>query len=165
MESSEFITKTDSTTGITCITNGNSFTLYGSLVNSCNYTRIEEIQNGLGVAHFNLMLKYDYEIFYTINNTKKSELYVVVVKDREDAHVGDNDLFFVLTTNPDIRNLDSVLRAMCLYPVFGVFSSGLMSSEFAYLSFSYKMYPEEQRSMFRSISELSSVESHKSALS
>ena len=82
MESSEFITKTDSTTGITCITNGNSFALYGSLVNSCNYTRIEEIQNRLGVAHFNLILKYDYEIFYAISNTKKSELCVVVVKDR-----------------------------------------------------------------------------------
>lgn len=165
MESSEFITKTDSTTVITCITNGNSFTLYGSLVNSCNYTRIEEIQNRLGVAHFNLILKYDYEIFYAINNTEKSELCVVVVKDKEDAHVGDNDLFFILSTNPDIRNLEYVLRSMCLYPVFGVFSSGLISSEFAYLSFSYKMYPEEQRSLLRSISEVSSVESHKSALS
>ena len=157
MESSEFITKTDSTTGITCITNGNSFTLYGSLVNSCNYTRIEEIQNRLGVAHFNLILKYDYEIFYAISNTKKSELCVVVVKDRDDSHVGDNDLFFFLSTNPDIRNLDPVLRSMCLYPVFGAFSSGLISSEFAYLSFSYKMYPEEQRRKLRTISELSSV--------
>ena len=162
MESSEFITKTDSTAGITCITNGNSFTLFGSLVNSCNYTRIEEIQNGLGVAHFNLILKYDYEIFYAINNIKKSELYVVVVKDREDAHVGDNDLFFFLSTNPDIHNLESVLRAMCLYPVFGVFSGGLISSEFAYLSFSYKMYPEEQRRTLRTISELSSVASFRS---
>lgn len=141
MESSEFITKTDSITGITCITNGDSFTLCGSLVNSYNYTRIEEIQNRLGVAHFNLMLKYDYEIFYTINNIKKSELYVVIVKDRENVHVGDNDLFFVLSTNPDIRNLDSVLRAMCFYPVFGVFSGGFISGESAYLSFSYKMYP------------------------
>lgn len=156
MKSSEFITKTDSTAGITCITNGNSFTLFGSLVNSCNYTRIEEIQNGLEVAHFNLILKYDYEIFYAINNTKKSELYVVVVKDREEAHVGDNDLFFFLSTNPDIHNLESVLRAMCLYPVFGVFSSGLISSEFAYLSFSYKMYPEERNKMLREISKLPS---------
>lgn len=161
MESSEFITKTDSTTGITCITNGNSFTLYGSLVNSCNYTRIEEIQNRLGVAHFNLILKYDYEIFYAINNTEKSELCVVVVKDKEDAHVGDNDLFFFLSTNPDIRNLEYILRSMCLYPVFGAFSSGLISSEFAYLSFSYEMYPEEQRSMLRAISKLSSVSSHR----
>ena len=165
MESSEFITKTDLTTGITCITNGNSFTLYGSLVNSCNYTRIEEIQNRLGVAHFNLILKYDYEIFYAINNTEKSELCVVVVKDREDAHVGDNDLFFILSTNPDIRNLDPALRAMCLYPVFGVVSGGFISGEFAYLSFSYKMYPEEQRSLLREISKLSSAESQKIALS
>lgn len=162
MESSEFITKTDSTTGTTCITNGNSFTLCGSLVNSCNYTCIEEIQNSLGVAHFNLMIRYDYEIFYAISNTKKSELCVVVVKDKEDAHVGDNDLFFFLSTNPDIRNLESVLRSMCLYPVSGVFSSGLISSEFAYLSFSYKMYPEEQRRTLRTISELSSVASFRS---
>lgn len=162
MESSEFITKTDSTTGTTCITNGNSFTLCGYLVNSCNYTRIEEIQNSLRVAHFNLMIRYDYEIFYAINNTKKSELCVVVVKDREDANVGDNDLFFILSTNPDIRNLDSVLRSMCFYPVFGAFSSGLISSEFAYLSFSYKMYPEEQRRTLRTISELSSVASFRS---
>ena len=156
MKSSEFIIKTDSTTGITCITNGDSFTLCGPLVNSCNYTRIEEIQNSLGVAHFNLMIRYDYEIFYAINNTKKSELCVVVVKDREDANVGDNDLFFILSTNPDIRNLESVLRSMCLYPVSGMFSSGLISSEFAYLSFSYKMYPEERNKMLREISKLSS---------
>lgn len=161
MKSSEFIVKTDSITGITCITSGDSFTLCGSLVNSCNYTRIEEIQNSLGVAHFNLMLKYDYEFFYAINNIKKSELYVVIVKDRESVHVGGNDLFFVLSTNPDIRNLDPVLRAMCLCPVFGVFSSGLISNEFAHLSFSYKMYPEEQRKTLRSISELSSVTSHR----
>lgn len=161
MKSSEFITKTDSTTGITCITNGSSFTLCGPLVNSCNYTRIEEIQNGRGVAHFNLILKYDYETFCAINNAKKSELCVVVVKERDDAHVGDSDLFFVLSTNPDIRNLDPVLRVMCLCPVFGVFSSGIISNEFAYLSFSYKMYPEEQRRMLRSISELSSVTSHR----
>ena len=156
MKSSEFIIKTDSTTGITCITNGDSFTLCGPLVNSCNYTRIEEIQNSLGVAHFNLMIRYDYEIFYAINNTKKSELCVVVVKDREDANVGDNDLFFILSTNPDIRNLESVLRSMCLYPVSGMFSSGLISSEFADLSFSYKMYPEERNKMLREISKLSS---------
>ena len=71
MESSEFITKTDSTTGITCITNGNSFTLYGPLVNSCNYTRIEEIQNSLGVAHFNLMIRYDYEFFMPSTTLKR----------------------------------------------------------------------------------------------
>ena len=165
MESSEFITKTDSTTGITCITNGDSFTLCGSLINSCNYTRLEEIQNSLGVAHFNLMIRYDYEIFYAINNIEKSELCVVVVKDKEDANVGDNDLFFILSTSPDISNLDPILRAMCLYPVFGVVSGGFISGEFVYLSFSYKMYPEEQRRTLRSISELSSVDSHKSALS
>jgi len=108
------------------------------------------------------MIRYDYEIFYAISNTKKSELCVVVVKDKEDAHVGDNDLFFFLSTNPDIRNLESVLRSMCLYPVSGVFSSGLISSEFAYLSFSYKMYPEEQRRTLRTISELSSVASFRS---
>lgn len=108
------------------------------------------------------MIRYDYEFFYAINNTKKSELCVVVVKDREDAHVGDNDLFFFLSTNPDIRNLEYILRSMCLYPVFGAFSSGLISSEFAYLSFSYKMYPEEQRRTLRTISELSSVASFRS---
>jgi hypothetical protein len=108
------------------------------------------------------MIRYDYEIFYAINNTKKSELCVVVVKDKEDANVGDNDLFFILSTSPDISNLDPILRAMCLYPVFGVVSGGFISGEFAYLSFSYKMYPEEQRRTLRTISELLSVASFRS---
>lgn len=154
-ESSVFSTTTDSITGTTYITNDDSFTMFGLIPNWKGCIRQGEMRLGQGFSEFDLTLQINHEVL----NIEIERLYVIIVKDKEDSLVEYGALSYILSSDSRIRHLDSIFRNLGFYSIYGVFQDCTIVENggvyVAYMSFSYKMYPEERNKMLREISKLS----------
>ena len=158
-ESSVFRTTTDSITGMTCITDGDSFTLCGPVPNWIGCIQQGDMNPGRGVASFDLTLQINYDVFKIMKNTSSDKLHIVVIKDEEDSLVSDGVLSYIISSDSRIQNLDILFRNLGFYSVYGTSIDCAVvknSSMYAYMSFSYKMYPEERNKMIREIYKLPS---------
>lgn len=158
MELSEFITKTDSTTGITCITNGDSFTLSGLIPNWIGCIRQGDIHPVQGVASFDLTLQINHDIFNILKSTRNDRMHIVVIRDNEDSLVSDSALSYIISSDSRICHLDTILKNLGFYSLYGFSQDCVVvknSSMYAYISFSYRMHPEEVDNMRRALDFLS----------
>lgn len=158
-ESSVFNTITDSITGITCVTNGDSFTLCGPVPNWIGCIQQGDMNPGQGVASFDLTLQINYDVFRIMKNTSSNKLHIVVIKDEEDSLVSDGVLSYIISSDSRIQNLDTLFGNLGFYSVYGTSIDCAVvknSSMYAYMSFSYKMYPEERNKMLKALSRLTS---------
>lgn len=159
-ESSVFSTTTDSITGTTYITNDDSFTMFGLIPNWKGCIRQGEMRLGQGFSEFDLTLQINHEVLNIMKSAEIERLYVIIVKDKEDSLVEYGALSYILSSDLRIRHLDSIFRNLGFYSIYGVFQDCAIVENggvyVAYMSFSYKMYPEERNKMLREISKLSS---------